>query len=53
MDELENSPYLSNVTLGKSDMKKYADRDLKEFTLRNSINTPGPTQPAATPAKAQ
>lgn len=53
MDELENSPYLSNVTLGKSDMKKYADRDLKEFTLRSSIDTPGPTQPAAAPAKAQ
>lgn len=53
MDELENSPYLSNVTLGKSDMKKYADRDLKEFTLRSSIDMPGPTQPVAAPAKAQ
>ncbi|AVD72121.1 hypothetical protein CAY53_12060 [Desulfobulbus oralis] len=53
MDELENSPYLSNVTLGKSDMKKYADRDLKEFTLRSSIDRLGPTQPAAAPAKAQ
>lgn len=53
MDELENSPYLSNVTLGKSDMKKYADRDLKEFTLRSSIDVPGSTQPAAAPDKVQ
>ena len=40
MQDLESSAYLGNVVLVKSDTKKYAGRDLKEFTLRTSIKVP-------------
>ena len=40
MVDLEGSPYMENLVLVKSDMKKYADRDLKAFTITSSIVVP-------------
>ncbi|MDO5674597.1 MAG: PilN domain-containing protein [bacterium] len=40
MVDLEGSSYMENLVLVKSDMKKYADRDLKAFTITSSITTP-------------
>lgn len=40
MVDLEGSPYMENLVLVKSDMKKYADRDLKDFTITSSIVVP-------------
>lgn len=40
MLDLEDSPYMSNLTLVKTDTKKYAERELKAFSLRSSITVP-------------
>lgn len=40
MIDLEGSSYMENMVLVKSDMKKYADRDLKAFTITSSVVTP-------------
>lgn len=40
MLDLEDSPYLSNVSLRNSNTKKYAERELKAFTLRSSVTIP-------------
>lgn len=53
MLDLEDSPYLSGVTLGKSDTKKYAERELKAFTLRSSVVVPKADKPEQTQAAAQ
>ncbi len=50
MVDLEGSDFMEGLVLVKSDMKKYADRDLKAFTVTSSIATPGqPVPPPATP----
>lgn len=50
MTDLEKSAFLEGLVLVKSDMKKYADRDLKAFTVTSSIATPGQQeQPPSTP----
>lgn len=50
MTDLETSDFLGGLVLVKSDMKKYADRDLKAFTVTSSITTPGQQeQSPATP----
>lgn len=51
MVDLEGSSYMENLVLVKSDMKKYADRDLKAFTITSSITTP--EQNEQTPATPQ
>lgn len=53
MLDLEDSPYLSGVSLGKSDTRKYADRELKAFNLRSSVVVPQPDKPEQTQAAAQ
>ena len=40
MLDLEDSPYMANLALVKSDTKKYAERELKAFTLRSSVTVP-------------
>ena len=40
MVDLEGSPFMQNLVLVKSDMKKYADRDLKAFSITSSIELP-------------
>ncbi len=40
MVDLEGSSFMQNLVLVKSDMKKYADRDLKAFTITSSIALP-------------
>ncbi len=50
MIDLEGSDFLDSLVLVKSDMQKYADRDLKAFTVTSSIATPGQQEPPpATP----
>ena len=50
MVDLEGSSFMENMVLVKSDMKKYADRDLKAFTITSSVVTPEPKeQNLATP----
>lgn len=51
MVDLEGSSFLQNLVLVKSDMKKYADRDLKAFTITSSIAVPEKQDPL--PATAQ
>ncbi len=40
MVDLEGSNYLNNLVLIKSNLKQYADHDLKEFTVTSSITLP-------------
>lgn len=40
MLDLEDSPYMSGLSLVKSDTRSYADRELKAFNLRSSIAVP-------------
>lgn len=47
MLDLEDSPYISNLVLVKSDTKTYADRELKNFTLRTSVTVPQKEQQVA------
>ncbi len=50
MVDLEGSSYMENMVLVKSDMKKYADRDLKAFMITSSIVNPEQQEQApATP----
>lgn len=51
MVDLEGSPFLQNLVLVKSDMKRYADRDLKAFTITSSIVVP--EEQHLTPAAVQ
>jgi len=43
LEGLKDSPYLANVTLGKSTLSKYGGRNLnlKEFSLSSSVILPG------------
>ncbi|NQS71928.1 MAG: PilN domain-containing protein [Desulfobulbaceae bacterium] len=51
MVDLEGSPFMHNLVLIKSDMKKYADRDLKAFIITSSMVNPG--QQEQDPAASQ
>lgn len=51
MVDLEGSPFMHNLVLIKSDMKKYANRDLKAFIITSSMVNPG--QQEQDPASSQ
>ncbi len=40
MESLKQSPYIKSVNLASSSLKKYADKDLKAFSLSCSIGVP-------------
>jgi len=42
MDDLKLSPYVSNVELTDSSLRKIAGRDLKSFSLSCSVSQPAP-----------
>ncbi len=48
MDQLKHSPYIKDVTLIKTDLKQYADRDLKSFQLTCAITIPGSSEEETT-----
>jgi len=40
MDDLENSLYIQNVNLVSASMEKFAERDLKLFSISCSVGMP-------------
>ncbi len=40
MDDLENSPYIQGVSLASASMEKFAERDLKLFSVSCAVNVP-------------
>lgn len=40
MDDLENSSYIQNVTLVSASMEKFAERDLKLFSISSGVGMP-------------
>lgn len=40
MDDLGNSSYIQNVTLANASMEKFAERDLKSFSISCSVGAP-------------
>ena len=40
MDDLENSQYIQNVSLVSASMEKFAERDLKLFSISCSVGMP-------------
>ncbi|NPA95430.1 MAG: PilN domain-containing protein [Thermodesulfobacteria bacterium] len=49
MESLKQSPYIKDVNLTNSSLKKYAGRDLKSFSLTCSVGVPQQTEKKNTP----
>ncbi|MCI5223770.1 MAG: pilus assembly protein PilN [Candidatus Electrothrix sp. AR4] len=46
LEDLKDSPYITNVTLASSSLTKYAGRNLKSFVLSCSVALPAPPEEA-------